>query len=699
MKKDSLVKVEASGNLTLNRKGSPTSSPGDTGSSELLSDAHVKIDASGDLTFNPKNSPTSSPGDIRIDELPSDVILHIKRFLTPGERGFFTATNRTLKTIDTEEWLYIYKRQFPFLYKNTKAYQDSLAPSSDPFGSEQVLKTLCYTKGFPEKIQTYLRTGDLSGLDYEDFLHTYNDRKMDVREFALATSQPKILEDLYSLFLRKHQTGLLPSTLNINNDRILSDEFGVYCHQPRERLPEFLRDNPKLLLGKAVKFNHYALAEQLLNEVVGLDESDSDLVYKAMRQSDIRIAELLIERGANLNHLQLNELYPSPLHLAVKQGNIVLIRFMITKGCKIDYNHETIRMDQPLHIAVQEGRMDIARSLVEAGADVNSRGKDYQSPLEDAIKIDSLELVKYLVSKGARLREDKGDISLLCLACTNGSAKLVAYLLDTNVSNLSSKMAFYPLHNAACAGKIEILALFKQRGYNLGMVDSRLGSLIEKTIEHNQAETAKFLIDNSSFSLSIGKGILFSLTMTYNAEIALHLADKVALKPRSANCTTMLHWAIQNRHLNIVERLVAKGADFNAKCGNLTPLQRALNNNVGNGALISLHLATNGANIKSLDQFKKERLLDLAVIHHSIQLVETLLKVGVNINKQNDPPLYLAVVHGHADMVEPLLEKGADINYSNRYDGTLMQIAERKRDTEIQNILARHLPGNNRPAM
>jgi ankyrin repeat protein len=49
--------------------------------------------------------------------------------------------------------------------------------------------------------------------------------------------------------------------------------------------------------------------------------------------------------------------------------------------------------------------------LIDAGADVNTRGKNGNTPLHDAVSFGNLDMVKYLVSRGADVNA-KNDLGL-----------------------------------------------------------------------------------------------------------------------------------------------------------------------------------------------------------------------------------------------------------------------------------------------
>ena len=118
----------------------------------------------------------------------------------------------------------------------------------------------------------------------------------------------------------------------------------------------------------------------------------------------------LIEGGADVN--ALSEADQTALHFACRDRdrieNVVeFVNFLIDKGANV--NAGTISESTPLIMAAREGSLDLVKILVEAGADVNLENDDGDSPMKIALETaddkTSLEIKKYLISKGAT--EDK----------------------------------------------------------------------------------------------------------------------------------------------------------------------------------------------------------------------------------------------------------------------------------------------------
>jgi ankyrin repeat protein len=104
-----------------------------------------------------------------------------------------------------------------------------------------------------------------------------------------------------------------------------------------------------------------------------------------------------------------------------------MIKFLISKGADINKGPET-----PLHQAVSWWELDMAKLLLEAGADVNARDEQGNTPLQRAVDEGwrgGLEVAELLVSKGADVsaKNRRGETPL-SMAKAKGRKELVEFL-------------------------------------------------------------------------------------------------------------------------------------------------------------------------------------------------------------------------------------------------------------------------------
>ena len=152
---------------------------------------------------------------------------------------------------------------------------------------------------------------------------------------------------------------------------------------------------------------------------------------------------------------------------------------------------------------------------------------------------------------------------------------------------------------------------------------------------------------------------------------------------------TLLHKAAQNNSKDIVELLISKGADVNARDNaSTTPLDRSSNMDVA-----SLLIAR-GARFSNQEHIAKDdqghTLLHRAVQNKSKKLAELLIAQGANVNAKNnqgDTPLHLAVPSNNKELAELLIAKRVDVNARDNYGHTPLHLALLYNNKEVTKLL------------
>jgi len=154
---------------------------------------------------------------------------------------------------------------------------------------------------------------------------------------------------------------------------------------------------------------------------------------------------------------------------------------------------------------------------------------------------------------------------------------------------------------------------------------------------------------------------------------------------------TPLQRAAQNNNKDMVEMLIAKGADVNAKDkdGN-TPLQRAAQHNRKDVAEL---LIAKGADVNAKYNAKNKEdytLLHWAAQNNSKDVAELLIVKGADVNaKEKDgyTPLLQAAWYNRKEVAELLIAKGADVNAKSNYGYTPLYFAVKNNNTNVAELL------------
>jgi pectate lyase len=139
--------------------------------------------------------------------------------------------------------------------------------------------------------------------------------------------------------------------------------------------------------------------------------------------------------------------------------------------------------------------------------------------------------------------------------------------------------------------------------------------------------------------------------------VELLLAKGADIEAGKFHIGTALHYAAEKGHKEIAELLIAKGADVNAKrrghpAGD-TPLHSAVR--AGYKDIVEL-LLSKGAEVSSIH---------IAALLGDLARVKAFLERGTNVNaedKRSFTPLHWAARTGHTNVAEYLIANGADVN-------------------------------------
>jgi ankyrin repeat protein len=130
-----------------------------------------------------------------------------------------------------------------------------------------------------------------------------------------------------------------------------------------------------------------------------------------------------------------------------------------------------------LHYLSVENQLRAVTALVEVGAQVNTLNECNQTPLSEAASLGYDELVKYLLSKGAKLHVSGQDDPTLHAAVRGGNSEVVKHVLAAGaLIDERNGIKETALHLAAEDEKLDILELLLGAG-----ADPRLKRIFGET--------------------------------------------------------------------------------------------------------------------------------------------------------------------------------------------------------------------------
>lgn len=303
-------------------------------------------------------------------------------------------------------------------------------------------------------------------------------------------------------------------------------------------------------------------------------------LHLAVEWRKSRIILFLLEKGAGIN--LVNEEGLTPLQVAAMIDNCEAISLLLQRSVQIEAR--SLSGLTALQLAAQKKHWVAFDLLLIGGANINAWNHEGETLLhEHARKTSSLSIVSRLLDHNANIeaRTSQGYTPLQCAAMA-GNKNMVKFLLskgariDVETTKGESLLHIIPLSNPNC---IEILKLFLDHGIDVEAVSGKGWTPLHQTAYMN-SDASGHAFDNTleyiELLLEYGASV-DTRTATPAAETALHLAT-VAVVPQKSLITFLiendadinamtaegkssLHLAAERGHGGIFQLLLDHGAD------------------------------------------------------------------------------------------------------------------------------------------
>jgi ankyrin repeat protein len=267
------------------------------------------------------------------------------------------------------------------------------------------------------------------------------------------------------------------------------------------------------------------------------------------------------------------------------------------------------------------------RTLIQKKVDVNATAADGTTALHWAVRANDLGLVESLLAAGAdATARDRYGLTPVALACSNANAAILKKLLDAGADpNSPDPQGTTALMTASRAdGGTDAVKLLLERGGNINAADS-VGS-------------------------------------------------------------TALMWAVRSNHSDVVDLLIHRDAQINARTrkGEVPP-RRAPDSGGGSHGLGIIRSGWPERGYQEPTPGEMTALL-YAARDGRIEIARTLLTANANVNQveaNGVSPLLMAIANNHIDVARLLLDNGADANTVDWWGRTPLWTAVDLRDLEV----------------
>ena len=320
--------------------------------------------------------------------------------------------------------------------------------------------------------------------------------------------------------------------------------------------------------------------------------------------------------------------FADQIHELAQKGDLEGVKASIEKNPDL-VNAKDKDGRTPLHWACRGVHLEVLKFLVEKGADVNAEDSNKVVPLHSLSVRNSASGIAFLTAKGAEVdAKDYGGDTALHHAAMSDAADAVALLVKKG-ADIESRDDYQRTPLILCArerggpGTIRILL---EAGADVNARDKFQSSSLELAAWRGKKEVVDILMDAGADIPSGGREARFFLSIAASKGLS-RLFDAVAKAGgdptfKLSSGGTLLHSAASGDSIKILEILIAKGLDINlkdnygwtslhyaARDGRIENVKRLINE----GAEINARSIMGQTPLNAADEMKQDKVCALLI--------------------------------------------------------------------------------------
>ncbi|KAJ8687902.1 hypothetical protein QAD02_023697 [Eretmocerus hayati] len=395
-----------------------------------------------------------------------------------------------------------------------------------------------------------------------------------------------------------------------------------------------------------------------------------------------------------------------------------MILLLVNNGFRVNKSRSLEYERTLLHIAVDLGCPDILQILLNAGASVDAKNRNNETPIVIAFRSRKELLVDLMLPFTKKNQISIEGLSHMHVACGRNKTDLVKKFLQSgaiidhavNSHALGSYAGFTPLHFAVDSQSMEAVKLLVDCGANITALNARRLSPVHLAYRFQNFELLQVLLSAHTYygaNPVNPEGLShFHIACTVNDSCVVEgflqrgvdVNVQVPLDSFNYPGFTPLHFAVEQSNLSVVRLLLMNDADVKLmdkreisplKLASLLDDTEALNLIREQEEMKKMH----PKNCRPLSELHQACLQDhLSAALVVIVAIDEVKRNGESIDSCIDPlspswpgctALHLAVIHKNPEVVGLLLDNGAKITAKDARGLTPLHIAFRNHQKDI----------------
>ena len=178
---------------------------------------------------------------------------------------------------------------------------------------------------------------------------------------------------------------------------------------------------------------------------------------------------------------------------AAQYGQIEIARGLISAGAKLDM--KGWNLNTPLIWAVQTGNQNLVSMLIDAGANLDTHATFHNTPLMDAVDLNLPEIAHLLIVSGADLNITNNTYTALMNAVSQGKSYMVEMLANAGADmKINNQVGGTVLIQAVQHNQPNMVRILLAAGADVNAVDASSHNALWYAQEHKLSDIAQMLI-------------------------------------------------------------------------------------------------------------------------------------------------------------------------------------------------------------